>query len=50
MTREELTDFERAFEEQASRYYNYNGPDDFWVIRECSKVLLECAKKELSKV
>lgn len=47
MTRENLTDFEREFEKQASRYYNYNGPDDFYAIRECCKELMQKAKEEL---
>lgn len=49
MTRENLTDFEREFEKQASRYYNYNGPDDFYAIRECCKELMQKAKEELMK-
>ena len=49
MAKENLTDFEREFEKQASRYYNYNGPDDIYAIRECSKKLMQKAKEELMK-
>lgn len=49
VTREDLTDFEKEFEEQASRYYNYNGPYDYWALRECCKELMVKAKKELMK-
>ena len=49
VTREDLTDFEKEFEEQASRYYNYNGPYDYWALRECCKELMVKAKEELMK-